>query len=73
MSDDLVEAAMEQAKTKGPNPNFYTPSDEELAKWEAAVAPTVWSKWVKDNEAKGFTNAQQILDEAVELLKNAKK
>ena len=71
MSDDLKEYALKQIKEKGPNPTIYSPPEEELAKWQAAVAPTVWGKWVKDNEAKGFTNAQQILDEAVELLKNA--
>ena len=73
MSDDLVEHALNQIKTKGPNPNIYTPPPDELAKWEAAVTPPVWGKWVKDNEAKGFTNAKKILDEAVGMLKSAKK
>jgi predicted GNAT family N-acyltransferase len=40
-----------------------------LAKWEEAVTPTVWGKWVKDNEARGYKNAQQILDDAIEMLK----
>ena len=73
ISDDLVQDAIAQAKAKGPDPDFYTPSPEELAKWEAAVTPTVWGKWVKDNEAKGFTNAQQILDDAVQMIKAATK
>ena len=71
--DDLVAAAKKQAETKGPNPEWYTPSAEELDKWKEAVVPTVWGKWVKDNEAKGFTNAQQILDDAMEMLKAESK
>jgi TRAP-type transport system periplasmic protein len=71
--DDLVAAAKEQAETKGPNPEFFTPSPEELAKWEEAVVPTVWGKWVKDNKAKNFTNARQILDDAMEMLKAESK
>jgi TRAP-type C4-dicarboxylate transport system substrate-binding protein len=71
--DDLVSAAKKQAETKGPNPEWFTPSPEELAKWEAAVTPAVWGKWVKDNEARGFTNAKQILDDAIGMIKQGKK
>jgi TRAP-type C4-dicarboxylate transport system substrate-binding protein len=71
--DDLVAAAKKQAETKGPNPEWFTPSPEELAKWEAAVTPPVWGKWVKDNEARGFTNAKQILDDAIGMIKKGKK
>jgi TRAP-type C4-dicarboxylate transport system substrate-binding protein len=73
VSDDLGVYALNQIKTKGPKPNIYTPPPDELAKWEAALTPSVWGKWVKDNEAKGFTNAKKILDEAVSMLKTAKK
>ena len=71
--DDLVAAAKKQAETKGPNPEWFTPSPEELAKWEAAVTPAVWGKWIKDNEARGFTNAKQILDDAIGMIKEGKK
>lgn len=70
--DDLVAAAKKQAETKGPNPEWFTPTPAELAKWEEAVTPTVWGKWVKDNEAKGFANAQQILDDAIKMIKTVK-
>jgi TRAP-type C4-dicarboxylate transport system substrate-binding protein len=73
VSDDLGVYALNQIKTKGPNPNIYTMPPDELSKWEAALAPGVWGKWVKDNEAKGFPNAKKILDEAVGMLKKAKK
>ncbi len=48
--------------------NEYTLPPDELAKWTKAVEP-VWDKWIKDNEAKGLTDARAILDDALKTLK----
>jgi TRAP-type C4-dicarboxylate transport system substrate-binding protein len=72
ISDDLAVVGSDAAKTKGKGFNEYTIPQDELDKWMAAGGQATWDKWVKDNEAKGFTEAKTILNDAVQMLKTYK-
>jgi TRAP-type C4-dicarboxylate transport system substrate-binding protein len=73
VSDDLAVFGKDNAKSKGKAYNEYVVPQDELDKWHSAAGKATWDKWIKDNEAKGFTNAKTILDDAVNTLKNYKK
>lgn len=45
---------------------FYVVPEAELERWFEAIKP-MHEKWVKDMEAKGYANAQEILDQAISL------
>lgn len=53
---------------KGKGMVEYKLPPAELARWEAKVKP-LWDKWVKDQDAKGYSSAQQTLDDWRALLK----
>jgi hypothetical protein len=43
----------------------YTPSPDELQRWIDRSGKPVWNSWVQTQAAKGLTDAQQILDDAL--------
>ena len=49
--------------------DYYSLSDEERERWLEIGGKPIWAQWVKSMESKGFSNAQEILDTALEMLK----
>ena len=47
----------------------YTLPDEEVSKWTELAGEPLWKQWVSDREAEGYTEAQEILDTTLELIK----
>ena len=43
---------------------------DELARWTKLAGEPIWNEWVKKMEGKGHANAREILNTALELLKN---
>ena len=66
---DTAEGAVIDKVKQGNFPMVrYTPPPEELQRWVNASQP-LWKDWVKRTEAKGYPSAQQVLDSALEILK----
>jgi TRAP-type C4-dicarboxylate transport system substrate-binding protein len=67
---DTAEGAVEELIKKG---NYqmtkYTVPNDELAKWSQVAGEPIWKDWVKKMEGKGRTDAQQILDATLQMLK----
>jgi TRAP-type transport system periplasmic protein len=57
------------AKAANPKVTEYTVPESEWMKWSDIAGKPLWGKWVKDEQAKGLTSAQQILDETIKLSK----
>ena len=67
---DSVPAAVEaQMKKENRTMIKYTLPPDEAEKWTKVSAEPIWKAWVKKMEGKGVPEAQQILNTAVELLK----
>ena len=47
----------------------YTIADDELAKWKAIAGQPLWDNWVKAREDSGSSDARDILNTALDLLK----
>ena len=66
---DTAEVAAREAITKGNYPMIETTlSAADAAKLKEMSEP-LWEKWVKDNEAAGYSDAQGILDTTLGLIK----
>jgi len=50
----------------------YTIPEDELANWSKIGGQPLWDAWVKSQEAKGSTEAQDILNTTLQLLKEYK-
>lgn len=50
----------------------YTVPQDEVDKWVAVTADATREKWIKDNEAKGITDARAILNDYIKFLKEYK-
>jgi TRAP-type C4-dicarboxylate transport system substrate-binding protein len=69
---DTAEAAAREAINEGGYPMIETAlSAEDVAKLKEMSEP-LWEKWVNDNEAAGHAEAQEILDNTLELIKTYK-
>jgi len=68
MFDECKAVGRDLVKEKGYPMIEYTLPDDELARWQEVAAPH-YDKWVKDQEAKGYPEAQQIMDRVQELIK----
>lgn len=67
---DTAEAGVEELIKKGNYPmTKYTVPPEELGKWSKVAGEPLWKEWVKKMEGKGRTDAQAVLDAALQLLK----
>lgn len=49
--------------------NFYSLTPEERAKWLKIGGKPIWNQWVKSMKGKGHSEAQEILDAALMMLK----
>jgi TRAP-type C4-dicarboxylate transport system substrate-binding protein len=49
--------------------NYYALPDVERVKWLAIGGKPIWTQWVKSMKGKGLSDAQEILDSALEMLK----
>ena len=60
------------AKTKAANVEMvrYTPPAEELARFSKVGGEPLWNEWVKRMEGKGLNDAGQVLNTALEMLRN---
>lgn len=67
--DAMHEKSVAKLKAEGAEDRIITLSSEERQRWIEAGGKPVWDKWVKDMNAKGFSNAQEILDTTIELSK----
>ena len=47
----------------------YTVPPEEVERWTNVAGIPLWKEWVKKMEGKGYSEAQQILNTALEMLK----
>jgi TRAP-type C4-dicarboxylate transport system substrate-binding protein len=71
MGDGSFAVGRKTFMDKGVTLNEFTPTAAEIETWKKAAEP-VWEKWVKDQEAKGITDARAILNDMVQMLKNYK-
>lgn len=65
--DDMRATAIAKVKETGNGDNVTSLSPEERQKWIDVGGKPIWEKWVKDMEAKGVSNAQEILDTTLQL------
>ncbi|MGD8847085.1 MAG: TRAP transporter substrate-binding protein [Desulfobacteraceae bacterium] len=65
--DTAKEGVMEKAKAAGKSVELYSLSDAERQRWLDTAGRPIWKQWVKKMEAKGYANAQEILDTTVSL------
>ncbi len=67
--DTAKDGVMKKAKSAGKNIEVYDLPDAERQRWLDTAGKPIWKQWVKNMEAKGHANAQQILDTAVAMCK----
>lgn len=67
--DTAEEGVVEQAKKGNYQMIRYTLPPEEVERWMKVGGEPLWKEWVKKMEAKGYPEAQQILNMTLELLK----
>jgi TRAP-type transport system periplasmic protein len=65
--DDMRATAIAKVKETGNGDNVISLSPEERQKWIDVGGKPIWEKWVKDMEAKGVSNAQEILDATLQM------
>jgi len=68
--DTAEQGVIERAKAGNYELNRYTVPPDELARWTKLAGEPIWNEWVKKMEGKGHANAREILDAALDLLKN---
>ena len=67
--DTAKKVVIEDIKERGKKFNFHSLPDQERNNWLETGGKPIWRKWVDTMNKKGHTNAQEILDKALELLK----
>nr|MBL0713398.1 TRAP transporter substrate-binding protein DctP [Desulfobacterales bacterium] len=67
--DTAKDGVMAKAKSAGKTIEVTQLSDSERARWLDIGGKPIWDQWVKKMKAKGYGNAQEILDTAVTLSK----
>lgn len=65
--DGMKAQTLEKLAAEGQGDNIFKLSPAERERWVAVGGKPVWTKWVKDMEAKGHGNAQAILDTALTI------
>lgn len=65
--DNAKPVAMEKIEASGNADHIYSLSPEERERWLEIGGKPVWSEWIQSMEALGYTNAQQIIDTAIQL------
>ena len=67
--DTAKDGVMAKTKEAGKNIEIYSLPDDERERWLAKGGKPIWDQWVQKMEAKGLTDAQKILDDALEMMK----
>jgi TRAP-type C4-dicarboxylate transport system substrate-binding protein len=67
--DAMKAQTLEKLATEGLGDNIFQLSPEERQRWVDVGGKPVWTKWVKNMNAKGYQNAQTILDTALTMNK----
>jgi len=68
---DSAQTGVLQRVKAGKHPMIkYELPPQELARWSKVAGKPLWAEWVKKMESKGHPEAQQVLNAALELLKN---
>lgn len=67
--DSAEQGVMEAVKKGGHTMMKYSLPPEEIATWTRVSAEPIWKEWVRKMDSKGYPEAQQILNTAIELLK----
>ena len=67
--DTAEEGVMESAKKGKYQINKYVVPRQEQDRWTKVAGEPLWKEWVKKMEGKGRSDAQQVLNTALELLK----
>jgi TRAP-type transport system periplasmic protein len=67
--DTAEQGVIEAAKKGNYQINRYVLPAAELDRWAKVAGEPLWKDWVKKMEGKGRTDAQQVLNTALELLK----
>lgn len=65
--DTARQGVEEKLKADGKNIEVYSFSDDERQRWLEVAGKPIWNQWVNKMEKKGISNAQEILNTAVEL------
>ena len=68
--DSAEQGVMERVKAGNYELNRYVVPADELDRWRKVAGEPIWNEWVKRMEAKGHPEAREILNTALELLKN---
>ena len=68
--DTAEQGVIERAKAGNYELNRYQVPPEELARWSKVAGEPIWNEWVKKMEGKGHKEARDVLNSAVEMLKN---
>jgi TRAP-type C4-dicarboxylate transport system substrate-binding protein len=68
--DTAEQGVIERAKAGNYELVRYTVPPDELARWTKLAGEPIWNEWVKKMEGKGHANAREILNTAIDLLKN---
>jgi TRAP-type transport system periplasmic protein len=67
--DTAEEGVMESAKKGNYQINKYVVPQQEQDRWTKVAGEPLWKEWVKKMEGKGRSEAQQVLNTALDLLK----
>jgi TRAP-type C4-dicarboxylate transport system substrate-binding protein len=68
--DTAEQGVIERAKAGNYELNRYQVSPDELTRWTKIAGEPIWNEWVKKMEGKGHANAREVLNTALDLLKN---
>jgi TRAP-type transport system periplasmic protein len=68
--DTAEQGVIERAKAGNYELVRYKMPSDEVARWSKVAGGPLWDQWVNKMEARGNNNAREILNTALELLKN---
>ena len=69
MFDTAAEQGPELVKKEGYPIVEYTPPPEEVERWKAIAGEPLWEEWVAKMEAQGYSEARDVLNDCLEMLK----
>jgi TRAP-type transport system periplasmic protein len=67
--DSMKAETLKTIEAQGQKANMIQLSDKERERWLEVGGKPIWNQWVKDMQAKGFADAQKILDTTLTLSK----
>ncbi len=68
--DTAEQGALERAKAGNYEINRYVVPPDEVERWRKVAGQPLWDEWVKKMEGKGHKEARDVLNSAIEMLKN---